>query len=95
MQDHLVKGHDGQIDGVRECRLPEIKESKGDRTNFDDTAVVCTMSLRDSNWLDPGLLNEMSRMLELPAAVTYVKLKTDGKAALFFYGEMKECYWIA
>ncbi len=84
MRDHLVKGHDGHIDGVRACRLPEIKESKGDRTNYDDTAVVCAMSLRDSNWSDPDLLIEMSRMSELPAAVTHVKLKTDGKGALTF-----------
>ncbi len=37
MRDHLVKGHDGEIDGVRECRLPEIKESKGDRSGYTCT----------------------------------------------------------
>ncbi len=82
-RDHLVKGHDGQIDGVRKCKPPDLKESKRGHTSFDATAVVC-VSLRDSNWYDPDLLNEMSRMLELPAAVTHVKLKTDGKGALTF-----------
>ncbi len=69
---------------IRKCRVPEIKESKGDRTNFDATAVGCAMSLREPNRHDPGLLNEMPKMLELPAEVTHVNLKTDGKGALKF-----------
>ncbi len=60
-----------------------LTDSKRGHTSFDATAVVC-VSPRDSNWHDPDLLNEMSRMLELPAAVKHVKLKTDGKGALTF-----------
>ncbi len=47
-------------------------------------AVVCAMSLRGPNWHDPGMLNEMPKMLEHPAKVTHVNLKTDGKGALKF-----------
>ncbi len=63
MRDHHVKGHYGQIDDVRKLRLPEIKESKGHRTNFDATAVVCALSLSEFYWKDPDPLNKMSRPL--------------------------------
>ncbi len=46
MRDHLVKGHDGQIDEVRRCRLllhqiaHDVKKSKETSTHLDCAPVV-------------------------------------------------------